>query len=80
MAAEFDDGILENIQKYADELRQQREQRMETDEPSQGDIEARLQKTVRELQDRLRRQQAELEKVSNSVCLSMLQCHALTSL
>ncbi len=73
MAAELDEGILKNIQTYAAELHQLREQHMETDEHAQGDLEARLQKTVMDLQDRLRRQQAELEKASNSDLLSILQ-------
>jgi hypothetical protein len=66
MAAEPDEGILKNIQNYATELRQLREQWMETDESPQDDLETRLQETVEDLQDRLRRQQAELEKASNS--------------
>jgi hypothetical protein len=66
MATELDEGILKNIQNYATELRQLREQRMETDESPQDDLETRLQETVEDLQDRLRRQQAELEKASNS--------------
>lgn len=73
MAAESDDGVLKNIQTYAAELHQLREQRMETDEPAHGDLEARLQQTVTDLQDRLRRQQAELEKASNSDLLSIRQ-------
>ena len=73
MAAEPDEGILKNIQNYAAELGQLREQRMETDESPQDDLEAQLQKTVQDLQDRLQQQQVELEKASNSDRLSILQ-------
>ena len=72
MAAELDEGILKNIQNYAAELHQLREQRMETDESPQDDLEVRLHKTVTDLQDRLRRQQAELEKARNSDRLSIV--------
>lgn len=73
MATELDEGILKNIQNYAAELHQLREQRMETDESPQGDLETQLQNTVNDLQDRLRRQQAELEKASNFNRLSMIR-------
>lgn len=64
MAAESDEEVFKNIQEYVEQCHRQQEQRMEADEPDKEDIETRLDKTVQELQDRLKRQQDELDRVA----------------
>lgn len=64
MAAKFDEEVFKNIQDYIEQCQRQQEQRMDAEGPEQEDIETRLEKTVQELQDRLKRQQNELDRVA----------------
>lgn len=54
---------IDNIRNYALEARRSRDQEMEID-ASDAETEARLDQTIKELQERLRARKLELEKVS----------------
>jgi len=82
MAPKSDAEVLKNIQNYVEQCRQQQQQGMDTDEDNSEDIEARLEKTVQELQYRLQRQQEELEKVNIPIYAlrsSILLIHRIAS-
>ncbi|KAF2419761.1 hypothetical protein EJ08DRAFT_683535 [Tothia fuscella] len=54
---------MEKIRQYAQDSRRLREQEMDVDSADKGALEARLDHTIRELQERLKTQQAHLEKL-----------------
>jgi hypothetical protein len=62
------DEALEKIRQYASDSRHLREQEMDVDVQNQTALGARLDHTIRELQDRLKKQQSQLEKVGK-ICL-----------
>jgi uncharacterized ferritin-like protein (DUF455 family) len=62
--AEIDANVLEGIKEYAQQTKTAEDARMDVD-PS--DLEARLEETIRELQDRLREQEDALEKVRHQL-------------
>jgi hypothetical protein len=54
---------LEKIRQYAGDCHRLREQEMDVDVPNQTALGSRLDHTIRELQDRFKNQQSQLEKV-----------------
>lgn len=63
MAEVTENQTIEKIRQYANESKRLQEQEMDVDPPDEAALEARLDYTLRELQDRLRNQQEQLEKV-----------------
>jgi hypothetical protein len=70
---------LEKIRQYASECRHLREQEMDVDVSDEPALEARLDQTVRELQERLKKQQSQLEKVGQSVTTKDFLTYRFTS-
>jgi hypothetical protein len=64
---------IDNIRKYAMEARGLRDQEMEAD-VLDARTEARLDKTIKELQERLRARQVELEKVRLGIMCKSALC------
>lgn len=64
---------IDNIRKYAVEARGLRDQEMEAD-VSDARTEARLDQTIKELQERLRARQLELEKVRLGIVRNSAPC------
>jgi len=62
MAVEMNEA-LSNVRRYAAEVRSAQDNQMEIDAPNHAEFEARLERTVEELQARVSAQQAALQKV-----------------
>lgn len=62
-----DKVVLSNIQQYASEVRRAQQHHMDIDTPDRAAFEARLDQTVKELEDRVARQRAALDKVGHVI-------------
>jgi hypothetical protein len=67
MAEDAHSQALGKIRQYASDCHRLREHEMDVDASDQVALEARLDQTVHELQERLKKQQSQLERVSRSI-------------
>jgi hypothetical protein len=67
MAEDLYTQALEKIRQYATDARHIREQEMDVDVSNHAALESRLDLTIRELQERLKGQQSQLERVGRNI-------------
>jgi hypothetical protein len=73
MAEHTQSQVLEKIRQYATESRRVQEQKMDVDVSDQAALDTRLDRTIHELQERLKKQQSQLEKVGRD-SLTLVLC------